>query len=227
MTHSDKAGAAFYATQKDDPNMLDEWLEGNDPARAHFQRGVMLDNIRAFLNALDPNGNRQGLAETPERFLKAWEFWTSGNQIDVASLFKTFDDGAEKYDEMVFVGAIPFYSQCEHHLAPFFGVAHIGYIPNGKIVGLSKLPRMIDAFSRRLSVQERITTQAADAINEHLQPKGVAVLLQARHMCMESRGVCKPGTVTTTCALRGVLKAPDAKAEFMAMVATAKGVGLV
>jgi len=223
MHDTSEPGKAFYAN----PNDKDSDWANADETRAHSQRGVMLNNIRAFLNAIDPNGERQGLLETPERFLKAWEFWTSGHQTDIASLFKTFDDGAENYDEMVFVGAIPFYSQCEHHLAPFFGVAHIGYIPNGKIVGLSKVARLIDALARRLSVQERITTQAADAMETYLTPKGVGVLLQARHMCMESRGVCKPGTITTTCALRGVIKqSADAKAEFMAMVANAKGCGV-
>lgn len=182
--------------------------------------------IKTFLRMLDPNPEREGLRETPERFIKAWKFWTSGHEVDTTALLKTFGDGAEKYDEMVFVGAIPFYSQCEHHLAPFFGVAHVAYIPNGRVVGLSKIPRLVEAFSRRLSVQERLTTQIVDAIDATLKPQGVAALLQARHMCMESRGVQKPGTITTTSALRGLLKQPDAKAEFMQMVSMAKGVGL-
>jgi len=128
---------------------------------------------------------------------------------------------------MVFVGAIPFYSLCEHHLAPFFGVAHIGYIPSGKIVGLSKLPRLLEAFARRFSVQERITTQVADTIEKVLQPKGVGVVLQARHMCMESRGINRPGCVTTTAALRGKLKSEsDTRAEFYKLIDNAKGVGI-
>lgn len=185
-----------------------------------------MDIVR-FLERLDPQPDREGLKETPDRFLKAWKFWTSGYGVDTEGLLKTFGDGGEKYDEMVFVGAIPFYSQCEHHLAPFFGVAHVAYIPTGRVVGLSKIPRLVDAFARRLSVQERITVQVADTIEHVLKPKGVGVLLQARHMCMESRGVCKPGAITTTSALRGILKdEADARAEFMMMVSNAKGVGL-
>lgn len=185
--------------------------------------------VRALISQIDSDPGREGLRETPERYCKAMQFWTSGNHVDTDSLLKTFGDGAERYDELVFVGAIPFYSMCEHHLAPFFGVAHVGYIPSdGRIVGLSKLPRLVDAFARRLTVQERITTMVADTIDKVLEPKGVAVMLQARHMCMESRGVAKPGTVTTTSALRGLMKhAADARAEFYKMVDTAKGVGLV
>lgn len=183
--------------------------------------------IRTLLGDLDPNPKREGLKDTPKRVLKAWEHWTSGNRIDPEALLKTFEDGAASYDEMVFVGAIPFYSTCEHHLAPFFGVAHVAYIPNGRIVGLSKIPRLVDAFARRLSVQERITTQVADTMQNVLMPAGVAVVMQARHMCMESRGVSKPGAVTTTAAMRGVFKdKPHAKAEFYQMIANAKGVGL-
>jgi GTP cyclohydrolase I len=186
----------------------------------------LADAVVTLVRYLEPNPDREGVKETPERYLKAWNFWTSGYVQDPATILKTFKDGAESYDEMVFVGAIPFYSHCEHHLAPFFGVAHVGYIPDGAIVGLSKIPRLVECFARRLSVQERLTTQIADAINEHLKPKGVAVLIHARHMCMESRGVQKPGTVTTTSALRGLLLQGDARAEFMQMVSNAKGVGL-
>jgi len=187
----------------------------------------MRDLIADILNVLDPDAGRAGLEETPARFLKAWEHWTSGYDVDAEALLKTFEDGAEDYDEMVFVGAIPFYSTCEHHLAPFFGVAHVAYIPDGRIVGLSKIPRLIDAFSRRLSVQERITTQVADTMQDVLRPKGVAVCLQARHMCVESRGVAKAGTVTTTAAMRGVFKEKaHAKDEFYRMISNAKGQGL-
>lgn len=185
------------------------------------------DIVRALLQRLDPDPEREGLADTPERYLKAWEEWTKGYHTDVEALLKTFKDGADSYDEMVFVGCIPFYSTCEHHLAPFFGVAHVAYIPNGHIVGLSKLPRLVDAFARRLSVQERITTQVADTINKVLTPKGVGVVLQARHMCMESRGINRPGAVTTTAAMRGILKsAAEPRAEFYKMIDQARGVGL-
>lgn len=183
--------------------------------------------ISDLLSMFDPQPEREGLQETPARFIKAMTEWTEGYRTDTEALLKTFEDGADSYDEMVFVGAIPFYSLCEHHLAPFFGVAHIGYIPNGKIVGLSKLPRLLEAFARRFSVQERITTQVADTIMKVLKPAGVGVVLQARHMCMESRGINRPGCVTTTAALRGKLKTEsDARAEFYKMIDQAKGVGL-
>lgn len=186
-----------------------------------------LDAIAEIIRQLVPDQDREGLRETPRRYASAMQFWCSGYHTDTEALLKTFEDGGERYDEMVFVGAIPFYSMCEHHLAPFFGVAHVAYVPNGKIVGLSKIPRLIDAFARRLSVQERITTQVADTLQKVLTPGGVAVVLQARHMCMESRGVNKPGTVTTTAAMRGVFAdKPHAKQEFYQMIANAKGVGL-
>lgn len=168
------------------------------------------------------NPSRQGLRETPERYVRALEFWTSGYQAHSSSVLKCFEDGAEGFDEMVFQRDIPFYSLCEHHLAPFFGVVHIGYVPNGKIVGLSKLARLVDIFARRLQVQERLCCQIADTLVRGLAAKGVGVVIQARHLCMESRGVQKSGTVTITTALRGVFKAePDARAEFMALVQTA------
>jgi GTP cyclohydrolase I len=185
------------------------------------------DAVRDLLTLLDPAPEREGLKETPDRVIKAWMEWTKGHSINPEKLLKTFKDGADNYDEMVFVGAIPFYSTCEHHLAPFFGVAHVGYIPDGKIVGLSKLPRLVEAFARRLSVQERITTQVADTLDKVLQPRGVGVVMQARHMCMESRGINRPGTVTTTAALRGKLKTESAtRAEFYKMIDQAKGVGI-
>jgi GTP cyclohydrolase I len=181
----------------------------------------------ALLKQLDPDPSREGLRETPSRYRRALQEMTEGYHVDTTKLLKVFKDGGENYDEMVFVGAIPFYSMCEHHLVPFFGVAHVGYLPfKGRIVGLSKIPRLVDAFAKRFTVQERITTMVADTIEKVLTAKGVAVQLQARHMCMEMRGVAKPGAVTTTQALRGLLKKPDAKAEFQMMVAQAKGVGI-
>lgn len=162
-----------------------------------------------------PGGLREGLVETPDRVAKAWEHWMSGYEVDIGALLKTFEDGADGYDEMVLVKNIPIYSKCEHHLADIFGTATIGYIPNGKVVGLSKLSRVADAFARRLQVQERMTTQIADAINEHLQPRGVGVIIRARHMCMESRGICQQGHHTVTSALRGVLKEGNPRSEFL------------
>lgn len=147
---------------------------------------------------------------------KAWKHWCSGYDVDIAKLLKVFEDGGEKYDQMVLVKDIPIYSKCEHHLADIFGTASIAYIPNGKIVGLSKISRLADAFARRLQVQERLTDQIADALHEHLQPLGVGVLIKARHMCMESRGICQQGHHTVTTALRGVIKTePQTRAEFL------------
>lgn len=162
---------------------------------------------------------RGGLQETPARAAKAWEFWTAGYGVDVACLLKTFEDGANGYDEMVTVKNIPLYSKCEHHLADIFGTATVAYIPNGRIVGLSKINRVVDAFARRLQVQERLTTQIADAIWTHLEPKGVGVFIKARHMCMESRGICQQGHHTETTVLRGVFKDdPRARAEFIGAI---------
>lgn len=159
---------------------------------------------------------REGLVDTPARMAKAWGHWTSGYAVDVPALLKVFEDGAENYDEMVMVKDIPIYSKCEHHLADIFGTATIAYIPNGKVVGLSKLSRVADAFARRLQVQERLTTQIADALNDNLNPTGVGVIIKARHMCMESRGICQQGHHTVTSALRGVFKTdPTARAEFL------------
>lgn len=162
-------------------------------------------------------GLRQGLDETPDRVAKAWCEWTRGYTQNPKDVLKAFNDGAENYNEMVVVKDIPFYSTCEHHLAPFFGTASIAYIPDGRVVGLSKLPRLLDVYARRLQVQERITTQVADALMEHLRPKGVGVVLAARHMCMESRGVCKQGSETVTSTLRGVFNEPTVRREFLSL----------
>lgn len=159
---------------------------------------------------------RGGLVKTPERFAKAWRHWTSGYNVDPSALLKTFTDGAEGYDEMVVLKSVPVWSQCEHHLAPFFGVAHVAYIPDKRIIGLSKISRIVDIFARRLQVQERLTNQVADALSEGLQPQGVGVILECRHTCMESRGIQQAGIVTSTCALRGVFRTdPSARAEFL------------
>ena len=180
------------------------------------------DHIADILNHIEGGSNgmmlRPGLIETPKRVAKAYAHWFSGYGTDIAALFKTFEDGAEGTDQMVTVVDIPFYSKCEHHMADIFGTATVAYIPNGKIVGLSKLSRVVEAFARRLQVQERLTTQIADAIVEHLDPVGVGVFIRARHMCMESRGICQQGHHTVTTALRGAIKnEPQTRAEFLAL----------
>lgn len=171
-----------------------------------------------ILEVVDPDPDRGGLDETPGRAAKAWLEWTSGYTVDIPGLLKVFEDGAQGCDEMVVVKDIPIYSHCEHHLAAIFGTATIGYLPNGKIVGLSKLNRLADAFARRLQVQERMTNQIAAAIMEHLQPLGCGVVIKARHMCMESRGVKQAGTYTFTSSLQGVFREDAAvRAEFLAL----------
>ena len=172
-----------------------------------------------LINITDPDPSRPGLRDTPHRFAEAWAFWTSGYNQDPMDVLKSFEDGAEDYDGMVFQGSIPFYSLCEHHITPFFGVAHIGYLPAGPIIGLSKFARIVEIFSRRLQVQERMTRQIADALMDAMKPRGVGVVLKARHFCMESRGVQKMGTSTTTSALRGIFMSdPEVREEFLAFV---------
>ncbi len=178
------------------------------------KKAILIGLYEQVRDILDPEPKRSGTAETPERVAKAWEHWVGGYDIDPHSLFKTFDDGAQNYDEMVFVRKIPFYSHCEHHFAPFFGIATVAYIPSDRIVGISKLARVVDAYARRFQVQERMTVQVADIIDLHLKPKGVGVSIQARHLCMESRGVNLMGgnTDTVTTAFRGAMK-DDGKAR--------------
>ncbi len=180
----------------------------------HSNELIVSEMLRYLCNENDPT--REGLYDTPRRVVEAWQHWCGGHHVDIAELLKTFEDGADDYDEMVLVKDIPFYSQCEHHLAPFFGTATVAYIPSGKIVGLSKINRLVDAFARRLQVQERLTTQIADSIETHLRPRGVGVIIKARHMCMESRGICQQGHHTVTSALRGVFRTDgQARSEFL------------
>jgi GTP cyclohydrolase I len=174
------------------------------------------ETIRSLLRAIGENPDRGGLIETPTRAARAWRDWTKGYDQDPAEVLKVFEDGAESCDQLVLVREIPVYSHCEHHLAPFFGVAHVGYIPDQKIVGLSKLSRLVDVFARRLQVQERLTNQIADALDEHLAPVGVGVMIECRHLCMESRGIQRQGTSTVTTALRGAIREDDAaRGEFL------------
>lgn len=178
---------------------------------------VSPDLVRHMLRQveMEPGQLRPGLVETPDRVAKAWEEWGSGYDMDPSKILKTFEDGAENYDEMVIVSDIPFYSHCEHHMAPFFGTASIAYIPEKEIVGLSKLGRILECFSRRLQVQERITQQVTNALMEHLKPKGAGCIIKARHLCMESRGLRKAGALTTTSSLEGVFREKDVRMEFI------------
>jgi GTP cyclohydrolase I len=173
--------------------------------------------IAELLKHLDEQPDREGLRDTPERYKRFLKEFLNPEP------FKTTIFESEGYDEMVIQTKIPFYSLCEHHLLPFFGHGAIAYIPDKHIVGLSKLSRILDHFSRRLQNQERLTVQVADFLNEAITPKGVGVILSARHMCMEMRGIRKPESLTTTSALRGRFKADQrTRSEFMELVQTAK-----
>lgn len=185
---------------------------------------VALHAVRTLLKFFGEDPNREGLIDTPLRYLKAWGEWTEGYRgEDPVSILKTFEDGAENCDEMVIVTNIPILSKCEHHLADITGWAHVGYVPDGKIVGLSKLVRVANIFARRLQVQERLTNQIADALVEGLGPKGVGVVIKAAHACMSTRGVNIQNSLTITSAMRGVLLSrPEARAEFLSLCESAE-----
>tara|TARA_B100000945_G_scaffold319807_1_gene327998 strand:- start:885 stop:1457 length:573 start_codon:yes stop_codon:yes gene_type:complete len=174
--------------------------------------------IKNLLFELGEDSSREGLLKTPERVSKAWRFLVKGYDQNLKSVINNAIF-TEEYDEMVAVNDIDFFSSCEHHLLPFFGKAHVAYIPNGKIIGLSKIPRIVDMFGRRLQVQERMTHQIAEAINEVLSPKGVAVVIEGTHMCMQMRGVQKQNSFTTTSAMIGQFR-KDSKTrdEFLKII---------
>jgi len=183
-----------------------------------YDSARMEELVREMLVTVGEDPSREGLLRTPHRVARAWEFLTEGY---TACMDKVLNGAVfeEQYDEMVIVKDVEFYSLCEHHALPFFGKAHIGYIPKGRIVGLSKLPRIVDVFARRLQVQERMTTQIAEAIQEALQPDGVAVVTEASHLCMMMRGVQKQESVTTASAMLGVFKTQrETRNEFMHLI---------
>jgi len=176
--------------------------------------------IKDILEYIGEDISREGLEETPKRVRKAYEFMFGGYNQDPKEIIEQalFTSTNE---EMVVIKDIEFYSQCEHHMLPIIGKAHIAYIPNGKVVGLSKIPRVVDVFARRLQIQEQLTEQIAHCLNEYLKPKGVAVILDARHMCMEMRGVQKISSTTVTSALRGIFKKEKTtKDEFLSIVSS-------
>ncbi len=180
-------------------------LEETDQLKGHYE---------SVLSLINEDPTREGLLKTPERAAKAMQYLTHGYDLDpkeilTGALFK------EDYSEMVIVKDIEVYSMCEHHILPFFGKAHVAYIPNGQVVGLSKIPRVVDAFARRLQVQERLTDQILHCIQDTLQPLGVAVVIEAAHMCMMMRGVQKQNSVTTTSAFTGEFKNVETRTEFL------------
>jgi GTP cyclohydrolase I len=183
------------------------------PTRKQFEEAV-----RVMMAYVGEDTEREGLIDTPKRVRKAFEFMYEGykqdpNEILTSALFSSSND------EMVLIKDIEFYSNCEHHLLPIIGRAHIAYIPDGKVVGLSKIPRVVNIFARRMQIQEQLTEQIADALSEAINPKGVAVVLEARHMCMEMRGVEKINSTTTSSALRGLFKSDHkTRSEFFSLI---------
>lgn len=177
----------------------------------------LAENYRSIISLLDEDAQREGLLKTPERVAKAMQYMTQGYNMDASAILNSAKFH-ESYSEMVIVKDIELYSMCEHHMLPFFGKAHIAYIPNGWITGLSKIARVVDCFSRRLQVQERMTHQILDAIQETLNPLGVAVVIEAKHLCMMMRGVSKQNSVTTTSAFSGQFEANETRSEFLKLI---------
>lgn len=194
------------------PGVMDRW---HDKDRSRVMAEQSVTNLLHYVGE-DPL--REGLKETPKRVAKAWLEWTAGYGQDPAKVLKMFEDGSEGYDQMIIVKDLPFFSLCEHHATPFFGTATIAYIPRKRVVGLSKLGRVLDIYTKRLQVQERLTTLVATAIQDNLLPRGVGVLIKARHLCMESRGLSKQGHHTITSALRGdFMKDGKVRQEFLSI----------
>lgn len=195
-------------------------MESETPRELTAAEKKIAENVYSILEQIGENPLRQGLLKTPERAAKAYSFVTQGYEQDARKILRSamFD---EDYSEMVLVKNIELYSLCEHHMLPFFGKAHIAYIPNGKIVGLSKLPRIVDVFARRLQVQERLTIEIRDAIQETLNPIGVAVVIEAQHLCMQMRGVSKQNSVTTTSAFSGAfMEDTKTREEFISLISS-------
>jgi len=178
---------------------------------------ALADNYKTIINNLGEDINREGLEKTPERVAKAMQFLTHGYGLNPLEIMKSALF-TEDHKQMIVVKDIELYSMCEHHMLPFFGKAHVAYIPNGKIVGLSKIPRIVDAFARRMQVQERLTDQIKDCIQEALNPLGVAVVIEAQHMCMQMRGIQKQNSVTTTSSFTGAFEKDKTRKEFISLV---------
>ena len=188
----------------------------------HFDDAVtskMIGNYHDILQLIGENPEREGLVKTPERLAKAMQYLTHGYQMDANAILDSAKF-SEDISEMIIVKDIEVYSMCEHHMLPFFGKAHVAYIPNGWITGLSKIARVVDVYARRLQVQERLTTQILNAIKETLQPLGVAVVIEASHLCMMMRGVQKQNSVTTTSAFYGEFEKNETRSEFTKLISS-------
>ncbi len=201
-------------------NLMDNYSEDSYYRIDHYDE-ESLNNLKIhyyeILKHLGENPDREGLLKTPERVAKSMQFLTHGYHANPEQILRSAIF-TEDYREMVIVKDIEVYSMCEHHMLPFFGKAHVAYIPNGYIVGLSKIPRIVDAFSRRLQVQERLTTQIKDCIQSVLKPLGVAVVIEAHHLCMMMRGIQKQNSITTTSDFTGVFRNDKTRAEFMTLI---------
>ena len=187
----------------------------------HYDEHTTTDlsgNYKSIIDLIGEDAQREGLLKTPERVAKAMQYITQGYEMDARSILNSAKFH-ESYSEMVIVKDIELYSLCEHHMLPFFGKAHVAYIPNGYITGLSKIARVVDCFARRLQVQERLTHQILDAIQEALNPLGVAVVIEAQHLCMMMRGVQKQNSVTTTSAFSGAFEKNETRSEFIRLIA--------
>jgi len=177
------------------------------------------ENYRKIITGIGEDVTREGLEKTPERAAKAMQFLTHGYDLDPLEILKSALF-TEDHSQMIVVKNIEVYSMCEHHMLPFFGKAHVAYIPNGKIVGLSKIPRIVDAYARRMQVQERLTDQIKDCIEEALQPLGVAVVIEAQHMCMQMRGIEKQNSFTTTSSFTGAFEKNKTRKEFISLISS-------
>ncbi len=196
-----------------------ESIKAEDSQALNPQITGLSNNYKHILEFIGEDSTREGLLKTPERAAKAMKFLTQGYDKNPLEILRSAVFN-EEYDQMVIVKDIELYSLCEHHLIPFFGKAHIAYIPKGKIVGLSKIPRIVDAFARRLQVQERLTTQIRDCIQEALDPLGVGVVIECKHLCMAMRGVEKQNSITTTSAFTGDFKNDKTRSEFINLISS-------
>lgn len=178
---------------------------------------ILADNYRTIIDNLGEDIHREGLEKTPERVARAIQFLTHGYDLNPLEILKSALF-TEDHKQMIVVKDIEIYSMCEHHMLPFFGKAHVAYIPNGKIVGLSKIPRIVDAFARRMQVQERLTDQIKNCIEEALSPLGVAVVIEAQHMCMQMRGIQKQNSFTTTSSFTGAFEKDKTRKEFISLI---------
>src|SRR5882672_3066769 len=223
MNRTHQIGAKLRAADKFEKPAKQEAGDKSASA-AKSERAPLEDAVRVILSHIGEDPNREGLRSTPTRVAKAYEFLTSGYSKDPKDAINGALFTEEGYQEMILCKDLDFYSLCEHHLLPFMGKAHVAYLPNRKIVGLSKLARMVEIFARRLQVQERMTTQIAQTIMSEIDPLGVAVVLEAEHMCMRMRGVEKQNSYVTTSAMLGVFRTNhETRQEFMNLLRNAKG----